>query len=105
MEDIGRKRLPHQPPWTIDPAREIFFLTICARNRQTAPLLAVAPKLLEAIRFYQERGKWWVHLAVIMPDHVHLLTRFPPEGRLATTVQMEALDRPSSGRGMAAGLF
>ena len=26
--------------------------------------------------FRQARGDWWVHLAVLMPDHVHLLMSF-----------------------------
>ncbi len=87
MNEIGRKELPHQPPWWIDPAREIFFVTICARQRASAPLLAVAPQILEAIRFYHDHQKWWVHLAVIMPDHVHLLVCFPHHEKLTPTVQ------------------
>jgi REP element-mobilizing transposase RayT len=87
MEEIGRKSLPHQLPWAIDPSRETFFLTICAKNRSMGPLLPVAPRLLDAIRVYQDLGKWWVHLAVVMPDHVHLLAGFPAEGGFAATVR------------------
>lgn len=87
MEEAGRKSLPHQPPWGIDPSREIFFLTICARHRTAVPLLENAPRLLEAIRFYHDQGKWWVHVAVIMPDHVHMLATFPPDGEFMSVVE------------------
>ncbi|HRJ73811.1 MAG TPA: transposase [Terrimicrobiaceae bacterium] len=83
----GRRALPHQLPWSIDPSREIFFLTVCAQDRASGPLLSIASELLKAIRFFHDRGKWWVHLAVIMPDHVHLLTGFPPDRRFVEIVR------------------
>ena len=86
MKEAGRKSLPHQPPWQIDPSREIFFLTICARYRTANPLLEAAPRLPEAIRFYHDQGKWWVYIAVIMPDHVHVLAGFPPDEKFMSVV-------------------
>jgi REP element-mobilizing transposase RayT len=85
MDEIGRKSLPHgPPPWACDTAKEIYFLTLCIQNRSQMPLLKknVAHGLLESIRFYHDRSKWWVHLALIMPDHVHLLVTFPSEFEL-----------------------
>jgi len=87
MQEIGRKRLPHEPPLSVDASREVFFLTICASERTGSPLLCVAPQLLESMAFYQKNGKWWAHLAVVMPDHVHLLVSFPPDGGLTATVR------------------
>ena len=87
MEQDGRKSLPHQPPLGIDPSRDIFFLTICAQPRTAAPLLETAPRLLEAIRFYHDQKKWWIHAAIIMPDHVHLLAMFPPDSEFVSIVK------------------
>ena len=75
----GRKQLPHGLPlWLDDPSAEVYFLTICAREREKQPLLDgdTATYLIESIRFYNEAGRWRVNLAVIMPDHVHLLASF-----------------------------
>ena len=87
MDKIGRQSLPHTPPWRIDPAREIFFITICARDRLGEPLLETASSLLEAIAFYNDAHRWWVHLAVVMPDHMHVLARFPEDGKSVEMVR------------------
>ena len=85
--EIGRKSLPHQPPWSIDPSREIYFLTICAKVRAGSPLLPAASALMDSIRFNNDRGTWWTHVAVIMPDHVHLVVRFPPQTEFVRAVR------------------
>jgi len=77
MSEPGRKSLPHEIPLWVDPARETYFLTICARDRTTRPLLPIAPQLLDSIRHLHQLGKWWVRLALVMPDHVHLLMSCP----------------------------
>jgi REP element-mobilizing transposase RayT len=75
MSEPGRKGLPHATPLWIAPSREIYFLTICARDRASRPLLPIAARLLAAVRHTHDRGKWWAHLALVMPDHAHLLVR------------------------------
>jgi len=85
MSNSGRKSLPHEILLWIDSSRETYFLTICSRDRASRPLLPIAPRLLEAIQHYHLNGKWWVRLALIMPDHVHLLTSCP--GDLASAVR------------------
>jgi putative transposase len=88
MDHLGRHRLPHEiPPWVSDPEKETFFLTLCVQNRHDAPLLRHdrPAKILEAIRFYHAQEKWWIHLALVMPDHLHLIAYFP--GDMPTTVQ------------------
>lgn len=85
MDEPGRKSLPHAVPLWIDPARETYFLTICARARETRPLLAIATGLLNSIRYFHGKDRWRIGLALIMPDHVHLLARCP--GDLAGTVR------------------
>jgi len=76
----GRKQLPHEiPHWIGNPSFESYFVTIGARDRESGPLIPgeTAGQLLQSIRFYEEKAKWRTDLALIMPDHVHLLTTFP----------------------------
>jgi putative transposase len=75
---IGRRALPHDPPTWLDPAQEVFFITICCKQRRTNQLCdpKVAPILFEAVRFYEREQKWFVNVMVLMPDHVHFLVNF-----------------------------
>ena len=75
-----RKRLSHAiPDWVNTDA--VFFVTICARPRGIDQLCKdhFADGLLNSVRHREELRHWWVHLAVVMPDHVHLLVSFAPE--------------------------
>lgn len=54
-------------------------MTICAQDRACAPLLGCAGNLLSALRHYHVREKWWLHVAVVMPDHLHFLAVFAGE--------------------------
>ena len=79
-----RKRLPHGVPVWVDPAKEIYFVTVCCRNRGANQLAIphVGEPLIETIRHRNERGDWFAHLAMLMPDHVHLLLSFPHDRRV-----------------------
>jgi REP element-mobilizing transposase RayT len=82
MNQPGRKQLPHGgPPWPCDLTGETYFITICAVERINQPLLQndIAKQLLEAIKYYNEKQRWWVPLALVMPDHLHFLATFPEE--------------------------
>ena len=73
-----RKILPHgTPPWVGNEA--IFFVTICCSGRGTNQLCQaeIADALFESIEFRLVRGDWFVHLLVLMPDHLHGLISFP----------------------------
>jgi REP element-mobilizing transposase RayT len=72
----------------VDVSREIFFLTVCAAHRGGSPLLPVATQLIGSLRAYHETERWWIHLCVVMPDHVHLLLRVPPEGSMPISVRL-----------------
>ena len=79
-----RKTLPHDVPWWIDPADEIYFITICCKQRGLDQLTTsiVAPKLMETIKHRNTAGTWFAYLALLMPDHLHMLITFP---EVATT--------------------
>ena len=74
-----RRPLTHAvPTWVNDGA--IFFITICAENRASRPLLRndIAARLIESVTFLHDRGNWFARLFLVMPDHVHGLISFPP---------------------------
>ena len=71
------KKLDHTvPPWVPDDA--VFFITIgCAmRGRNTLATPEIAESLFDGMKIYQEQQKWWVHFALLMPDHLHMLVSF-----------------------------
>ncbi len=82
MDQPGRKQLSHEiPSWIDDPERETYFLTLCVQNRDNRPLLYgdTPSRILQAVRYYHDKGIWWTHLALVMPDHLHLIAYFPED--------------------------
>jgi putative transposase len=81
-----RKQLPHEVPLWIHPDREDYFITVCCRergrNQLADPTVGVA--LIDTIKHRNDRQIWYAHLAVIMPDHLHLIVSF---GRIDTPIQ------------------
>src|SRR4051812_36216340 len=74
-----RKMLPHEVPLWVDPSAEIYFVTICCAKRGENELVRqpVADELIDTIKYRNEQQIWYVRLAMLMPDHVHLLVSFP----------------------------
>ncbi len=64
----------------------VFFLTVCVENRMQAPLLPVASTILDSVRYRHGIGKWFLRLALVMPDHVHLLISFPEKVAMSAIV-------------------
>jgi len=81
-----RKVLDHRGPLTIRTTDAVYFITIAAAERGTTALVDAADVILDAARHYQTAGKWFLHLFLIMPDHIHLLVHIPPELTLADVV-------------------
>jgi putative transposase len=84
-----RKRLSHEVPLWVDPAKESYFITISCkpRGRNQLAFPDVAKTLFETILHRNDKMIWYVHLALLMPDHVHFLVSFPEtEKRLQTVV-------------------
>jgi putative transposase len=73
-----RKTLPHEIPLWLDPNKEHYFITICCQKRGQNQLAspAVASGLLETIKHRNQQQIWYAHLAVVMPDHVHVVLSF-----------------------------
>ncbi|VGO14136.1 REP-associated tyrosine transposase [Pontiella desulfatans] len=72
-----RKTLPHGiPSWVEDGAE--YFITINTQPKGKNQLCTneVADVLYRSLIFYQERGDLWLHLLVLMPDHLHAIMSF-----------------------------
>ena len=83
-----RKSLPHEiPSWVDDGA--VFFITInCeprGRNQLTTP---TAESAIERSLHHQNScGAWWIHLFLLMPDHLHGLISFSRETPMQSSIQ------------------
>jgi REP element-mobilizing transposase RayT len=75
----GRKSLPHDIPLWVDPAQEIWFITLACQPRggNQLALPEIWPFLVESVERRNAANVWWVHLFVAMPDHCHALVSFP----------------------------
>ena len=82
MPDFLRKRLEHDVPGWLRADHAIYFITICCRERGKNSLCQneISESLLQTIRHRHEKGIWWTHLALLMPDHLHMLLSFPLNG-------------------------
>ena len=82
-----RHKLPHDlPSWVSDGS--VFFITIncLQRGENQLCLPAIASSIRESVIFRQRLGHWWIHLLVLMPDHLHLLAAFPREKAMRQVV-------------------
>jgi len=75
-----RKALDHRGPLSIRTTDAVYFITIAAEERGTTALVDGSDAILSAARFYQTAAKWFLHLFLIMPDHIHMLVHVPPVG-------------------------
>jgi REP element-mobilizing transposase RayT len=78
-----RKSLPHEIPHWIDPSSEVYFVTINCRDRGLNSLCVadVAEALLESVEHRHVSREWYVHLFLLMHDHLHALLSFSPDLR------------------------
>jgi putative transposase len=75
-----RRKLPHEiPSWVRQGARH--FVTVNCKKKGTSVLLRtdVATGLLESACYYEEIGRWYLWLFLVMPDHIHLIATFDLE--------------------------
>jgi REP element-mobilizing transposase RayT len=89
----NRRKLPHQIPHWVRPSSSAWFITInceppgkpqlCSDTRPHSTSAAV----LSAARLYHEmkEPKWFIHLFLLMPDHLHAILGFPEGVSLKST--------------------
>ena len=83
-----RKKLPHGiPNWVADDA--VFFLTVNCRERGVNSLCheLSAESIRDSAEFRMKRGDWWVHLLVLMPNHLHMLATFSRDRAMRDVVR------------------
>jgi len=75
-----RRFLDHETPSWIKGSPEYFLTVCCAIRGQDQLCIGSTPnRLLDSISYRQSLGQWWIELALIMPDHIHMITSFHPE--------------------------
>src|SRR5205085_2552192 len=86
--DIGRKNLPHELPLWIKQENEVYFITICCVPRGKNQLCDAerALNFFETIKYRNQRRDWFVQVALLMPDHLHLLVSFPAESDVTNII-------------------
>jgi len=81
------KRLTHDQPISIE-ADSCYFITICGKpkgfNQFCHP--DIGQTFLQSVGHYHGKGNWFCDLAVLMPDHIHLVLHFPPNKSLAKVI-------------------
>jgi REP element-mobilizing transposase RayT len=77
--------LNHQSPdWVRD---AVYFVTVCAKERRTNHLCGeLSRPILDSIRHYHEKQRWYCDLALLMPNHVHLLLSFDARVEIAKVI-------------------
>ncbi len=83
-----RRSLPHEIPSWVDPSNERYFITVCCQSRGKNQLAnaEIGQRLFETIRHRNASGICYVSIALLMPDHIHLLVSFPQSEKRIRTV-------------------
>jgi putative transposase len=78
MRFTGHRQLRHDTPEWVG-AEADYFITVCAETRGRNHFCRdkVGSVILESIEHRHERAIWFCDLAVLMPNHIHLILSFP----------------------------
>jgi putative transposase len=77
MEWLKPKPMDHSPPDWLR-AEPDYFITVCANPRGANHFCHESPgfAILESIQHRNQIQVWFCHVAVLMPDHIHLMISF-----------------------------
>ena len=77
-----RKWLRHDVPAWVSPEAAVFFVTLCCKPRGHNQLCTqeIAGPLFETVKHRVDRNAWFPYVFLLMPDHVHALLSFHPQG-------------------------
>ncbi len=82
-----KSRLHHEvPPWV--PDGSAFHIRIRVARTFATPLTTpeLSKALLESVAAYHRANRWFCHLALLMPDHLHGLFSFTPAKPMRDTI-------------------
>jgi putative transposase len=82
--NLPRKRLNHKTPYGVTENSD-YFITICAEPRGQNHFCKdpVGRAVLDSVRFYNEKERWFCSIVLLMPDHIHMMICFPRDADLA----------------------
>jgi REP element-mobilizing transposase RayT len=108
--EIGRKKLPHDPPPVVlpNPEHEVYFITVCCEERHANQLALqnVWNAIHETAQVREAAGDWKVSLLLAMPDHWHGLVSFPGRKPMEKVIgQMKGWLAKSRGIRWQSGFF
>ena len=82
-----RKHLPHDiPSWVQQGARHFITINCLPRGTDTLCHDTMAEALLTGIIEYERLGRWYIWLALIMPDHLHMIVTFDLQRGIQATL-------------------
>lgn len=85
----NRKTLPHAVPSWVEPG-SLYFITLCGAPRGLNQFCHrdtdIAARIFDTIAHRHLREDWHVRLALLMPDHVHMLVTFPRTVAMKATI-------------------
>jgi len=83
-----RKKLPHNVPFWV-PQNAVYFITIGCNPRHENHLARpeIADAMGKSLLHYQNIGKCWVWLFLLMPDHAHGLVTFTRKKPIKSVVE------------------
>ena len=83
-----RKHFDHFVPNQVRAEEAVFFITICCEPRGQNQLAVpeLAAHIFDSVRILHQRGDWWMHFLLLMPDHLHALASFPTNKTMTKVV-------------------
>ena len=77
---------PLVPGWA--KSGEAYHVRIRTESFSPLPLTdkSQAPALIKSANLYHEISRWYCHLLLLMPDHVHALLIFPPDRNMREVI-------------------
>jgi len=87
MSGFRPRKLDHEAPEWIGPDAD-YFVTVCAdpKGRNHFCHDGIGSVILESIEYRHRKGIWFCDLAVLMPDHIHLIMSFPDVPSIAKVI-------------------
>lgn len=82
MTDLPGRPTALVPGWA--KTGEAYHIRIRTESFSPLPLTdkELAPALLKSANLYHDITRWYCHLFLLMPDHLHALLIFPPERKM-----------------------
>jgi len=83
-----RKKLPHKIPEWVEPGKPYFITINCLSRGSTSQLTLphIASNIHKSMLECQIQGKWWIHLLILMPDHLHTIISFARDIPMARAI-------------------